>query len=95
MAGHGYGETYALADSTWKDLTQLVCCSLGFGLASMQAVLKLIQGLPHRIGEGHLDCVTQNDSTCNTAQLAEQVTVCRGMTNAQARACNRRLTEVS
>ncbi len=31
----------------------------------------------------------------NTAQSAEQVTVCRGMTNAQARACNRRLTEVS
>lgn len=43
MAGHGYGETDALADGTWEDLTQLVGSSLGFGLASMEAVIELIQ----------------------------------------------------
>ena len=43
VAGHGDGEADALADGSRVDLEQLVGSGLCLGLASMQAVLKLIQ----------------------------------------------------
>lgn len=49
MAGHWDVEADTLTDGARIDLAQLVCCSLGLGSAAVQAILKLIQRLPHRV----------------------------------------------
>ena len=67
MAGHGDVEADTLADRARIDLPQLVCCSLCLGPAAMQAILKLVQRLPHRVGKRHLQ-------TCLVVRLIHQTT---------------------
>lgn len=57
VAWHGNGQSKTLTDGSRKDLAQFVGCSLCFWGPTLQAVLKLIQGLAHWIGEGHIGVV--------------------------------------
>lgn len=59
MARHWDVQAETLTDGARIDLAQLVCCSLCLGSATVQAILKLIQRLPHRVRKRHLHSMRQ------------------------------------